>query len=283
MKWTFETIALESRKYSTRTQFQKGSRGAYKAALRLSILDSACPHIPKRVNNVGRNSPIYKWTTSSLRKEAKKYSSRGQFQKESAGAYQTARMRGILNEICGHMFVYTKKGKQNPRYRWTDEALQRAALKYSHRQEFRNNNYPAYLACKRRKILNNVCSHMKAMVSLMEHELREIIRRIFPSTIKLRDVHVKIKRRPYIKGFEIDIFVPELNKGIEFDGTYYHSKNGLGLQRKKTWPKNALCNYHSIKDNYFKSKGIDILHIKEEDWIKYKEICIKKCFKFLGE
>jgi len=34
-------------------------------------------------------------------------------------------------------------------------------------------------------------------------------------------------------------------------------------------------------DRYFKSKGIDILHIKEEDWVKDKDRCIKQCFLFL--
>jgi hypothetical protein len=41
------------------------------------------------------------------------------------------------------------------------------------------------------------------------------------------DNKVKIKGKPYIHGFDIDIFIPELNIGIEFDGGYYHTFAGL--------------------------------------------------------
>ena len=92
---------------------------------------------------------------------------------------------------------------------------------------------------------------------------------------------VKIKIKPHIQRFEIDIYVPELNKGIEFDGTYHHSFDGLRRSRKH-WPVKDVKNYHKIKDSWFLSTGIEILHIKEKDWMENKEKCIKKCFDFLG-
>lgn len=42
-----------------------------------------------------------------------------------------------------------------------------------------------------------------------------------------------------------------------------------------------VINYHQIKDEYFKSKGIELLHIKEEDWMEDKQGCIERCVEFL--
>ena len=92
---------------------------------------------------------------------------------------------------------------------------------------------------------------------------------------------VKIKNRPNIHGFEIDVFVPRLNKGIEYDGSWPHSFEGLKRGRSK-WSDDDIQNYHKLKDDWFASKGIKILHIKEKDWKKDKQACIDKCLKFLG-
>ena len=50
----------------------------------------------------------------------------------------------------------------------------------------------------------------------------------------------------YRDGIEIDIFLPELKLGIEFNGLYWHSN------------KFRESNYHVDKLNWFKSKNIDI-------------------------
>jgi len=73
-------------------------------------------------------------------------------------------------------------------------------------------------------------------------------------------------------------------RGIEFDGTYYHSFEFMRkTTHKKSWPDEDIHNYHEIKDAWFASKGIQILHIKEEDWKLDKDQCIKKCLQFLDK
>lgn len=69
--------------------------------------------------------------------------------------------------------------------------------------------------------------------------------------------------------------------GIEFDGKYWHSAKGLKRSRKH-WPEEDIINYHEIKDNYFLSQGIQILHIKEEDWHINRSLCISQIEQFLG-
>src|SRR5208283_2181350 len=102
-----------------------------------------------------------------------------------------------------------------------------------------------------------------------------IIRTFFSSARTLRDRKVKIKGKPYMKGFQIDIFIPELNLGIEFDGKRWHSFEQMRKDKRKAkWSDDDIRNYHEIKDAWFATKGITILHIKEEDWLKDKQACI---------
>lgn len=116
--------------------------------------------------------------------------------------------------------------------------------------------------------------------SRMEKDLFDIIKSYYPSTKKTKIRNIKIKGKPHIKGFDIDIFIPELNMGIEFDGSYYHSINGLKRSYPK-WPLQDIKKYHTIKDKYFKSFGIEILHISEKEWIKDKDKCVLRCLNFL--
>jgi hypothetical protein len=70
----------------------------------------------------------------------------------------------------------------------------------------------------------------------------------------------------YRDGLEIDIYLPELKIGFEFNGLYWHSN----IYKDK--------NYHLNKTNYFKEKGIRIIHIWEDDW-EYKPDILKSQIK----
>jgi len=118
--------------------------------------------------------------------------------------------------------------------------------------------------------------------SKLEIQIFDIIKEKFPSVKKLRHRKINIPGKPHIRGFDVDIFIPELNLGIEFDGQYYHSFEYMrNTPHKKGWSDEDILNYHQIKDDYFLTKGVKILHIKEEDWILDKQECVNRCFKFL--
>lgn len=55
--------------------------------------------------------------------------------------------------------------------------------------------------------------------------------------------------RTIITPYELDIYLPDLKFAIEFDGTFWHTKDEKH--------KNILCN----------KLGIDLIHIWEEDWV----------------
>lgn len=213
--------------------------------------------------------------------EAGKYTSRVEFSKGSPKAYEAARKRpGFFKEICSHM----GRGVTH-KVEFSEEQLAKIALNFSSRSEFKKYKFTAYERCKELNIFEKVCSHMKHRntSSLPEKELFKIIKKNYEcvKNVKWKFKNV-IKDKPYIKGFEIDIYIPSIGKGIEFDGTYWHSFDKMRAdKRKKNWPDADIKNYHDIKDEYFLSQGIKILHIKEEDWIKNKDLQIQKCLEFL--
>ncbi len=60
---------------------------------------------------------------------------------------------------------------------------------------------------------------------------------------------------------EIDIFIPELNVGFEYNGIYFHNDKFL----KPT--------YHNDKFNECKELGIQIYNVWENEWLLKKHIC----------
>ena len=69
-------------------------------------------------------------------------------------------------------------------------------------------------------------------------------------------------QRKILDGKEIDIYLPEINLALEFNGLYWHSE--LYKERK----------YHLDKTLSCIERGIDLMHIWEDDWI-YKQDIVK--------
>ena len=317
--WTDERIQEEANKFSERKAFKKNS-SAYWAAVSKGILDRVCSHMPAVSNrpytleeiieiankcktkiefiknnvsayNAARKRDDYEdivkhmkvlqrkpYTIEEIKQEANKYDTPGKFQKECSSGYAAALNMGVLKQVCSHMHkVYES---------WTIEKIQKEADKYKYRGEFQKNSPRAWQTAQRMGILNEICNKMEILSgeSLPEIELFDVLSSIYPEIRKLRDRKVNIENKPYIKGFDIDMFILSLNKGIEFDGTRYHSFEYMRTDKmKKGWPDEDVRNYHEIKDSWFASKGIQILHIKEEQWNKNKNACIRQCLDFLSK
>jgi hypothetical protein len=86
--------------------------------------------------------------------------------------------------------------------------------------------------------------------SIKEKELLKFIKSVYSGEIV----------SSYRDSLEIDIYLPELKLGFEFNGLYWHSN------------KFKEKNYHLNKTDWFKEKGIRIIHIWEDDWILRREI-----------
>lgn len=97
--------------------------------------------------------------------------------------------------------------------------------------------------------LCTICNPIGIQSSFKEKDLLEYI----------KSIHGKVIHG-YRDGLEIDIYLPDLKIGFEFNGLYWHSE------------KFKEKNYHLKKTDYFKEKGIRIIHIWEDDWLFKPEI-----------
>ena len=93
-------------------------------------------------------------TLEKLVEVAAKFTTRGDFRKGASGAYQAARKRGLLDQICSHM-APSKTGKK-----WNKASITLEASKYSYRSDFENGSSGAYDAALRNSWLDEVCCHM---------------------------------------------------------------------------------------------------------------------------
>jgi hypothetical protein len=122
-------------------------------------------------------------------------------------------------------------------------------------------DYDNFLKRKNRKCETcTICYPIGDSQSLQEKELGNYIQDIYKNEII----------RSYRDRFEIDIYLPKLNIGFEFNGLYWHSENKLDK------------NYHINKSQYFESKGIRIYHIWEDDWIQKKDIIKSQIKSWIG-
>ncbi len=109
--------------------------------------------------------------------------------------------------------------------------------------------------------LCTICYPLNENVSIKEKELGLFIQENYSDKIIFG----------YKDKIEIDIYLPELKLGFEFNGLYWHSE------------VNKSKNYHLEKTNYFKDKGINIIHIWEDDWDYKKDIVKSMILNRLGK
>lgn len=77
--------------------------------------------------------------------------------------------------------------------------------------------------------------------------LEEYIKQLYAGTIIIND-------RQTIKPFELDIYIPEKQLAIEYNGNYYHSV--VNVDKKSHYNKSMLC----------EKLGIRLIHIFEYEW-----------------
>lgn len=114
---------------------------------------------------------------------------------------------------------------------------------------------------RNRKNLNKkvclICNPITNVSSSLESELSNFIKSIYSGDI--------INNYRY-ENKEIDIFLPDLNVGFEFNGLYWHSE----LHKDKK--------YHYDKIKFFERESISIMMIWEDDW-EYKKDIIRSMIR----
>lgn len=266
--WKVENIKAEASKFSKRKDFMQKSLFAYRAALKRGIIEEVCAHMEPNIYNPP-------WTKEGLKQEALKYKTRNEFKKKHEGAYATARKLKIMEEICSHMAP--------PQRAFTEEEILEEAKKFTTRRRFKLGS-KMYKAASRkgRDFLDKACSHMKKSkgTSIEEERILSFVRQYFPNACKKR--FKNLDRSKYSQSyFELDVYIPELNKGIEYDGSYWHRPDIIAKHKKITLEEAEK--YHDNKDGFFASLGIQVLHIHESHWESTgKSWDERKILSFLG-
>lgn len=136
-KWTYDVCYLESRKYKTKSAFQKGNVSAYRKALDNGWL-----------NSWYKNVDTKKWTREKCYEEAKKFHSRSEFRLKNQSAYNSAWKNKWLDNY--HWF----NKKTNPK-KWTEEACLNAAKQCQSRSEMALKFSGAYKEAKQKGWIEN--------------------------------------------------------------------------------------------------------------------------------
>lgn len=100
---------------------------------------------------------------------------------------------------------------------------------------------------------------------------KELLNFIKLETNIFENIHIIENYRDSINKQELDIYIPELKIGIEFDGLYWHSEEFKS-------PK-----YHIEKTNYFENQGIQVIHIFENEWLNQRKIVESRLRQILNK
>lgn len=127
--WTYKTCYEEAKKYESKKEFMKKSRGAYKVAIK-----------NKWINDYTWLEKRFFWTYDTCYKEAKKYNTRKEFHDGNQSAYHASHKNGWIND-----FTWL----QLQRFYWTYEKCEEEAKKYKTTSQFRRESLNAYEAAKK--------------------------------------------------------------------------------------------------------------------------------------
>ena len=100
-------------------------------------------------------------------------------------------------------------------------------------------------------IFCTICNPTKSNTGL-QSQIKNFITELNINTI--------YNNRSIIPPLELDIYMPELKLAFEFDGLYWHNE----LKKEN--------NYHLNKTEECEKRGIQLIHIYEDDWLYKKDI-----------
>lgn len=108
------------------------------------------------------------------------------------------------------------------------------------------------------------CPKCANNLSKAENDIADFIRGL--------GLNVEQHNRKILDGLEIDIYIPSLKIGIEYNGLYWHHE-GKGKDRQ----------YHLRKTKNCEKQGIRLIQIFEDEWVNRKEITLSRLKTILGK
>lgn len=266
--YTDEELAQLASKYDRPAKFKKDYPSAYTIARNRGIWEKISTHMKRRKR---------KWLKEEVAELIKKYNTIKDFAEHQSGAYSAAKKGGYLREISTHMTILWEE-------KWNEETLTELCLNYTKKSKLQKDFPGARLAADRLGIWDKISAHMEKgnRTSGPELELLNTLKVYFPH-LKKKMFQITVLDKPLIHAFELDIFDPKAKRGIEYDGTHWHSEEKLiEMKTKIGWSREDAINYHQIKDDaLWDCHSVKVIHVTEKDWKADKEACVQRCLTFL--
>lgn len=186
----------------------------------------------------------------------------------------TVHLMGSICPECARINTIEKNTKTTEEF--IEQCKKKHGDKYDYSKvEYKRGDIPVTIICKEhgefsQKPTNHLdgcgCQKCGMLFSHNEIEIGDYIASIIGEGNIIRN------DRTVLGGNELDIYIPSKNIAFEFDGLYWHS------EIKKPDKK-----YHLNKTDICLSKGIQLIHIFEDEWVNKKEICKSRILNLLGE
>jgi hypothetical protein len=212
------------------------------------------------VSNLKLESVKEKIKETNLKRYGTEYPSQSEYIKQKVLTNNLKKWSSVSYTSSEHYHLITKIGsdKNYDNYIGNRISLFKCDCGEEHKFEISSYNYLHRI--KSNIPLCTVCYPISDSRSIKENEFFKYISLVYSGEII----------QSYRDGLEIDIYLPNLKLGFEFNGLYWHSDI-----YKDKW-------YHLNKTNYFRERGIRIIHIWEDDWDNKNDIIKSQIENWLG-
>ncbi len=147
-------------KYNSLSEWNKNEPNAYKAAVRLFLIDKICDKFGWEKTPYKEIKPNGYWTKENILAEAKKYNTPREWKKGSSTSYSTSFKFGWFEESTAHMDVFKRK----PSGYWDiKENVLNDAKKHNTKSKWgtgKNANLAAYNSAKKNGWFEEATAHM---------------------------------------------------------------------------------------------------------------------------
>ena len=169
--------------------------------------------------------------------------------------------QGLISRMSFNDFIDKANKVHNNKYKYLEEGYTKAS-------EFVN------IVCEqhgvfKQKGTNHLCGQgcpkCSNQMSIAEEEIIDFLQKT------ISNVTIERRNRKIIKPYELDIFIPQYNIAIEYDGLIWHCE--------KYNDNNKL---HLYKTECCLKHGIKLIHIFEDEWLNKQNIIKSRIKNILG-
>ena len=164
----------------------------------------------------------------------------------------------------------------------TEQFINESSIKHNNKYDYSKVNYKhsqekINIICPKHGIfLQTPNSHLKGSGCLQcfvenQNKISKSEQEIFDYIKSLGIINIIQSDRKILNNKELDIYLPDYNLAIEFNGLYWHNEYS------------KENNYHLLKTEECLTKGITLIHIFEDEWLNKKDIVKSRILYLLNK